>query len=292
MRLGLPLAMLHGRMKQMARMKTFQAFNQAKHTVLFAIDVAAAASATFRMWTGSPRRTVPRTSPATSTVSDELYDTAQGRGLLLLCPSEAKSAEELAGLECYSRRVKLNQAKNWGLLGFDPGAASAGLGSVKYLAQRAVGVSYTHCEASTCSPTRMCSTSTRWTWRSTRRSMGLSNPPRLPISSRARGAPKRSAETHAEDDDVDGSSDEDKTSRENGGGSSWVRPRSGAKAGAGRIPNRSQEDEGDSRTRTTRRELRRLGLETRCASVRVSEAHGRRHVLGLSRWTARMRTTI
>ena len=33
--------MLHGRMKQKARMACFQAFNQAKHTVLFATDVAA-----------------------------------------------------------------------------------------------------------------------------------------------------------------------------------------------------------------------------------------------------------
>lgn len=41
MRPGLPLSMLHGRMKQRARMACFQAFNQAKHTVLFATDVAA-----------------------------------------------------------------------------------------------------------------------------------------------------------------------------------------------------------------------------------------------------------
>jgi superfamily II DNA/RNA helicase len=33
MRPGLPVAMLHGRMKQKARMGTFQAFCQAQHTV-------------------------------------------------------------------------------------------------------------------------------------------------------------------------------------------------------------------------------------------------------------------
>lgn len=41
LRPGIPLSCLHGRMKQMQRMVTFYKFNETKHALLFATDVAA-----------------------------------------------------------------------------------------------------------------------------------------------------------------------------------------------------------------------------------------------------------
>lgn len=41
LRPGIPLSCLHGRMKQMARMATFYKYNETKHALLFATDVAA-----------------------------------------------------------------------------------------------------------------------------------------------------------------------------------------------------------------------------------------------------------
>ena len=129
MRPGLPLAMLHGRMKQMARMKTFQAFNQAKHTVLFATDVAAR-GLDFPNVDWVVQADCPEDVPCyIHRVGRTARYTAQGRGLLLLCPSEAKFAEELAAAKVPLKTMKLNQAKNQpitssiqGLLGKDSGS--------------------------------------------------------------------------------------------------------------------------------------------------------------------------
>ena len=175
MRPGLPLAMLHGRMKQLARTKTFQAFNQAKHTVLFATDVAAR-GLDFPNVDWVVQADCPEDVPCyIHRVGRTARYTAEGRGLLLLCPSEAAFAKELAAAKVPLKTMRLNQAKNQkitssiqGLLGKDS--------ELKYLAQRAV-VSYlrsVHLQ-----PNKDVFDVDALDVEKYAQSMGLSNPPRL-----------------------------------------------------------------------------------------------------------------
>jgi len=175
MRPGLPLAMLHGRMKQLARTKTFQAFNQAKHTVLFATDVAAR-GLDFPNVDWVVQADCPEDVPCyIHRVGRTARYTAEGRGLLLLCPSEAAFAKELAAAKVPLKTMRLNQAKNQkitssiqGLLGKDS--------ELKYLAQRAV-VSYlrsVHLQ-----PNKDVFDVNALDVEKYAQSMGLSNPPRL-----------------------------------------------------------------------------------------------------------------
>ena len=238
MRPGLPLAMLHGRMKQMARMKTFQAFNQAKHTVLFATDVAAR-GLDFPNVDWVVQADCPEDVPCyIHRVGRTARYTAQGRGLLLLCPSEAKFAEELAAAKVPLKTMKLNQAKNQpitssiqGLLGKDS--------DLKYLAQRAV-VSYVR--SVHLQPNKDVFDVDALDVEKYAHSMGLSNPPRLRFLKSQKGAV---GGDDAEDDDVDGSSDEDK----NHGKTAAARPgkaEARAKAKGGEDSESESEDEGDS----------------------------------------------
>ena len=175
MRPGLPLAMLHGRMKQLARTKTFHAFNQAKHTVLFATDVAAR-GLDFPNVDWVVQADCPEDVPCyIHRVGRTARYTAEGRGLLLLCPSEAAFAKELAAAKVPLKTMRLNQAKNQkitssiqGLLGKDS--------ELKYLAQRAV-VSYlrsVHLQ-----PNKDVFDVDALDVEKYAQSMGLSNPPRL-----------------------------------------------------------------------------------------------------------------
>ena len=140
MRPGVPVAMLHGRMKQQARMKTFESFARANHVCLFATDVAAR-GLDFPAVDWVVQADCPEDVPCyIHRVGRTARYTAEGKGLLLLTPSEAKFAEELAAAKVPLKTMRLNQAKNvsitssiQGLLGKDS--------ELKYLAQRAV-VSY------------------------------------------------------------------------------------------------------------------------------------------------------
>ena len=140
MRPGVPVAMLHGRMKQQARMKTFESFARANHVCLFATDVAAR-GLDFPAVDWVVQADCPEDVPCyIHRVGRTARYTAEGKGLLLLTPSESKFAEELAAAKVPLKTMRLNQAKNvsitssiQGLLGKDS--------ELKYLAQRAV-VSY------------------------------------------------------------------------------------------------------------------------------------------------------
>ena len=139
MRPGVPVAMLHDA-KQQARMKTFESFARANHVCLFATDVAAR-GLDFPAIDWVVQADCPEDVPCyIHRVGRTARYTAEGKGLLLLTPSEAKFAEELAAAEVPLKTMRLNQAKNvsitssiQGLLGKDS--------ELKYLAQRAV-VSY------------------------------------------------------------------------------------------------------------------------------------------------------
>jgi ATP-dependent RNA helicase DDX10/DBP4 len=140
MRPGVPIAMLHGRMKQKARMGTFRSFCDAKHAALFATDVAAR-GLDFPAVDWVVQADCPEDVPCyIHRVGRTARYTSEGKGLLLLTPSEAAFAKELAAAKVPLKTMKLNQAKNrpitssiQGLLGKDS--------DLKYLAQRAV-VSY------------------------------------------------------------------------------------------------------------------------------------------------------
>ena len=121
-------------------MKTFESFARANHVCLFATDVAAR-GLDFPAVDWVVQADCPEDVPCyIHRVGRTARYTAEGKGLLLLTPSEAKFAEELAAAKVPLKTMRLNQAKNvsitssiQGLLGKDS--------ELKYLAQRAV-VSY------------------------------------------------------------------------------------------------------------------------------------------------------
>jgi ATP-dependent RNA helicase DDX10/DBP4 len=175
MRPGVPIAMLHGRMKQKARMGTFRSFCDAKHAALFATDVAAR-GLDFPAVDWVVQADCPEDVPCyIHRVGRTARYTSEGKGLLLLTPSEAAFAKELAAAKVPLKTMKLNQAKNrpitssiQGLLGKDS--------DLKYLAQRAV-VSYLR--SVYLQPNKAVFDVDALDVEAYSHSMGLPNPPRL-----------------------------------------------------------------------------------------------------------------
>ena len=202
MRPGVPVAMLHGRMKQMARMKTFETFARANHICLFATDVAAR-GLDFPAVDWVVQADCPEDVPCyIHRVGRTARYTAEGKGLLLLTPSEAKFAEELATAKVPLKTMRLNQAKNTpitssiqGLLGKDS--------ELKYLAQRAV-VSYLR--SIYLQPNKDVFDVDKLDVEKYANSVGLPNPPRLRFLKSQNGK--------ATDGGSAGDSDEDETQNE------------------------------------------------------------------------------
>ena len=204
MRPGIPVAMLHGRMKQMKRMATFDAFCRARHTVLFATDVAAR-GLDFPSVDWVLQADCPEDVPCyIHRVGRTARYTAEGKGLLLLTPSESAFAKELAAAKVPLKTMKLNQAKNQkitssiqGLLGKDT--------ELKYLAQRAM-VSYLR--SIYLQPNKDVFDVNALDVEAYAHSMGLPNPPRLRfLKSQGKGAGKN-GETGEDSDDSDGGDSE------------------------------------------------------------------------------------
>ena len=204
MRPGIPVAMLHGRMKQMKRMATFDAFCRARHTVLFATDVAAR-GLDFPSVDWVLQADCPEDVPCyIHRVGRTARYTAEGKGLLLLTPSESAFAKELAAAKVPLKTMKLNQAKNQkitssiqGLLGKDT--------ELKYLAQRAM-VSYLR--SIYLQPNKDVFDVNALDVEAYAHSMGLPNPPRLRfLKSQGKGAGKN-GETGEDSDDSDGGGSE------------------------------------------------------------------------------------
>ena len=130
--------------------------------------------------------------------------TAEGKGLLLLTPSESAFAKELAAAKVPLKTMKLNQAKNQkitssiqGLLGKDT--------ELKYLAQRAM-VSYLR--SIYLQPNKDVFDVNALDVEAYAHSMGLPNPPRLRfLKSQGKGAGKN-GETGEDSDDSDGGDSE------------------------------------------------------------------------------------
>ena len=196
MRPGIPVAMLHGRMKQMKRMATFDAFCKAKHTVLFATDVAAR-GLDFPSVDWVLQADCPEDVPCyIHRVGRTARYTAEGKGLLLLTPSESAFAKELAAAKVPLKTMKLNQAKNQkitssiqGLLGKDT--------ELKYLAQRAV-VSYLR--SIYLQPNKDVFDVNALDVEAYAHSMGLPNPPRLRFLKSQKGAGKNGKKEEDSDD--------------------------------------------------------------------------------------------
>uniref|UniRef100_A0A7S0KT76 ATP-dependent RNA helicase n=1 Tax=Micromonas pusilla TaxID=38833 RepID=A0A7S0KT76_MICPS len=196
MRPGIPVAMLHGRMKQMKRMATFDAFCKAKHTVLFATDVAAR-GLDFPSVDWVLQADCPEDVPCyIHRVGRTARYTAEGKGLLLLTPSESAFAKELAAAKVPLKTMKLNQAKNQkitssiqGLLGKDT--------ELKYLAQRAV-VSYLR--SIYLQPNKDVFDVNALDVDAYAHSMGLPNPPRLRFLKSQKGAGKNGKKEEDSDD--------------------------------------------------------------------------------------------
>ena len=214
MRPGVPVAMLHGRMKQQARMKTFESFARANHVCLFATDVAAR-GLDFPAVDWVVQADCPEDVPCyIHRVGRTARYTAEGKGLLLLTPSEAKFAEELAAAKVPLKTMRLNQAKNvsitssiQGLLGKDS--------ELKYLAQRAV-VSYLR--SVYLQPNKDVFDVDALDVEAFANSVGLPNPPRLRFLKSQRVSKAGS------DDD----SDEDEEKDERGANETKARPASSA----------------------------------------------------------------
>ena len=252
MRPGIPVAMLHGRMKQMKRMATFDAFCRARHTVLFATDVAAR-GLDFPSVDWVLQADCPEDVPCyIHRVGRTARYTAEGKGLLLLTPSESAFAKELAAAKVPLKTMKLNQAKNQkitssiqGLLGKDT--------ELKYLAQRAM-VSYLR--SIYLQPNKDVFDVNALDVEAYAHSMGLPNPPRLRfLKSQGKGAGKN-GETGEDSDDSDG-----------GGSESEEAP------AQGRAKDDDESDESDGERRV------RVGFrrEARQGQVRGgAEADGRR----------------
>ena len=204
MRPGIPVAMLHGRMKQMKRMATFDAFCNAKHTVLFATDVAAR-GLDFPSVDWVLQADCPEDVPCyIHRVGRTARYTAEGKGLLLLTPSESAFAKELAAAKIPLKTMKLNQAKNQkitssiqGLLGKDT--------ELKYLAQRAV-VSYLR--SIYLQPNKDVFDVNALDVEAYAHSMGLPNPPRLRFLKSHKGAGKNGKKEEDSDDDSEGDDSE------------------------------------------------------------------------------------
>ena len=123
--------------------------------------------------------------------------TAEGKGLLLLTPSESAFAKELAAAKIPLKTMKLNQAKNQkitssiqGLLGKDT--------ELKYLAQRAV-VSYLR--SIYLQPNKDVFDVNALDVEAYAHSMGLPNPPRLRFLKSHKGAGKNGKKEEDSDDD-------------------------------------------------------------------------------------------
>ena len=238
MRPGVPVAMLHGRMKQQARMKTFESFARANHVCLFATDVAAR-GLDFPAVDWVVQADCPEDVPCyIHRVGRTARYTAEGKGLLLLTPSEAKFAEELAAAKVPLKTMRLNQAKNvsitssiQGLLGKDS--------ELKYLAQRAV-VSYLR--SVYLQPNKDVFDVDALDVEKFANSVGLPNPPRLRFlkSQKQAGAGKSDDEEDDEDEEENENDDDGRDARETAEASSSSDDASGSE---------SSDDDGADETR-------------------------------------------
>ena len=224
MRPGLPLAMLHGRMKQKARMAVFAAFNQARHTVLFATDVAAR-GLDFPNVDWVVQADCPEDVPCyIHRVGRTARYTAEGKGLLLLTPSEMAFAKELTAAKVPLKTMRLNQAKNTpitssiqGLLGKDA--------DLKYLAQRAV-VSYLR--SVYLQPNKEVFDVNALDVEAYAHSMGLPNPPRLRfLKSQKKGVTGDGEDSDGGSDGEDSDGDGDEAAAAGGRGRTTLRTRNG-----------------------------------------------------------------
>ena len=208
MRPGAPVAMLHGRMKQQARMKTFESFARADHACLFATDVAAR-GLDFPSVDWVVQADCPEDVPCyIHRVGRTARYTAEGKGLLLLAPSELAFAEELAAAKVPLRTMKLNHAKNQnitasiqGLLGKD--------NELKYLAQRSV-VSYLR--SVYLQPNKNVFDVDALDVRKYANSVGLPNPPRLRFLKSAPPGKDASGKSRGDDDASDDDASDDDAS--------------------------------------------------------------------------------
>lgn len=136
LRPGIPLACLHGRMKQMARMATFYKYCESKHALLFATDVAARGldfpTVDWVLQVDCPEDV----ATYIHRVGRTARYTASGHSLLFLAPSEEPMLAALEAAKIPVRLIKANKEKVQpvsgalaGLLSKDP--------DLKYMAQRA-----------------------------------------------------------------------------------------------------------------------------------------------------------
>eukprot|EP00850_Spirogloea_muscicola_P010863 SM000065S20212 [mRNA] locus=s65:309324:313610:- [translate_table: standard] len=136
LRPGTPLKCLHGRMKQIARMATYEEFCGTKSAVLFCTDVAARGldfpQVDWVVQTDCP----DDVASYIHRVGRTARYTASGKSLLFLCPSEKGILPALEAAKIPFKVTKANPAKMQEI-----SAALAGLlakdADVKYLAQRA-----------------------------------------------------------------------------------------------------------------------------------------------------------
>lgn len=136
LRPGIPLSCLHGRMKQMQRMVTFYKYNETKHALLFATDVAAR-GLDFPNVDWVLQVDCPEDVPTyIHRVGRTARYTASGHSLLFLSPSEQPMLAALEAAKIPLKLIKANKEKVQpvsgalaGLLSKDP--------DLKYMAQRA-----------------------------------------------------------------------------------------------------------------------------------------------------------
>eukprot|EP00850_Spirogloea_muscicola_P003244 SM000013S26413 [mRNA] locus=s13:218728:223041:- [translate_table: standard] len=136
LRPGTPLKCLHGRMKQIARMATYEEFCGTKSAVLFCTDVAARGldfpQVDWVVQTDCP----DEVASYIHRVGRTARYTASGKSLLFLCPSEKGMLPALEAAKIPFKVTKANPAKMQEI-----SAALAGLlakdADLKYLAQRA-----------------------------------------------------------------------------------------------------------------------------------------------------------